>query len=563
MGDRTVDVEGATGVLRLERHQRAFERTRLREIAPAQAFDPVSRKVLERHSAACGARQAPVFLDVDDDGLAAVLRDDLRTELPGRPSPYPPPVAFDVAVIGGGTAGCVLAARLSKDSDRRVCLVEAGPDYGARASGAWPAGLLDPRTFCFTHDWGAGGEDNRSLGARVIGGCSTHNACMAVIGTPADYDEWGDAWRYDAFAPYLARARETLRVVSANTADPAPLHVAFLEAAGDAGLPLLDDPDDPVRTVGRATLPVNVVEGTRWNAAFAYLDEARKRPNLSVLADTTVDRLALDGTRVEGVITATGERIDAGTVVLASGAYFTPAILLRSGIGPEEELARHAIPVVETLPVGEALLDHHGTGISWGRTPALDRATAAHVTRTGTLFRPHAFVKAASASCAPGSWDLHLLTWASPSDDETGYDAGLSVFHMKPGSAGRVRLCSRDPAALPVVERGFLRDPSDLDVVVEGLERARDLAARPPLARLLGPEVAPGSEDLPAYARRTMRNYFHPAGTCGIGRVVDERGRVLGIDRLVVADASVMATIPRANTNLTTVAIAERLAETI
>ena len=457
----------------------------------------------------------------------------------------------------------MLAARLSAEPDRRVCLIEAGPDYGPRSSGAWPDDLLDPRGFSFTHDWGAGGEDERSLGARVIGGCSSHNACMAVVGTPADYDEWGATWRYEAFAPYLDRARDMLCVVAANTAEPAPLHVAFLEAAGEAGFPLLDDPDDAARPVGRATLPVNLVDGARWNTAFAYLDPGRARPNLTVLAETAVDRLAVDGTRAEGVITAAGERIDAGLVVLAAGAYFTPAILLRSGVGPEDELARHAIPVVETLPVGEALLDHHGAALGWERTPVLDRETADHVARTGAIFRPHAFVKAASTSCPPGSWDLHVLSWTSPSDDGSGYEAGLSAFNMKPASAGRVRLRSRDPAALPVVERGFLRDPSDLDVVVEGLELARGLAARPPLARLLGPELAPGSEELPAYARRTLRNYFHPAGTCGIGRVVDERGRVLGIEGLVVADASVMPTIPRANTNLTTVAIAERLAETI
>src|SRR6185369_5482237 len=156
----------------------------------------------------------------------------------------------------------------------------AGPDYGARASGAWPADLLDPRSLTFTHDWGTGGEDDRSLGARVIGGCSTHNACMAVVGTPADYDEWGHAWRYEAFAPY----------------------VAFLEAAGDAGFHMLDDPDDPAQPVGRATLPANVVEGTRWNAAFAYLDAARSRANLSVLAEAPVDRLVLDGTRAMGVL---------------------------------------------------------------------------------------------------------------------------------------------------------------------------------------------------------------------------------------------------------------------
>jgi len=354
-----------------------------------------------------------------------------------------------------------------------------------------------------------------------------------------------------------------LRVVSANTSEAAPLHVAFLESAGDAGFHMLDDPDDPAQPVGRATLPANVVEGTRWNAAFAYLDAARSRANLSVLAEAPVDRLVLDGTRAMGVLTAAGERIDAGAVVLAAGAYFTPAILLRSGVGPEDELSRHSIPVVQALPVGEALLDHHGTGIGWERTPVLDQEGADHVARTGPVFRPHSFVKTASTSCAPGSWDLHLLSWVSPSDDGSGYEAGMSAFHMKPGSAGRVRLRSGEPAALPMVERGFLRDPGDLDVVVEGIELARELAAQRPLARLLGAEVAPGPERLPAYVRRTMRNYFHPAGTCGIGRVVDERGRVLGIDRLVVADASVMPTIPRANTNVTTVAIAERLAETI
>jgi choline dehydrogenase len=472
-------------------------------------------------------------------------------------------VAFDVAVVGGGTAGCVLAARLSENGGRSVCLIEAGPDYGPLTSGAWPDDLLDPRSLTFTHDWGTGGEDGRSLGARVMGGCSTHNACMALTGTPEDYDEWGEEWRYEDLAPFLRRARETLSVVPANTPAPAPLHVAFLEAASEAGFPRLTDPDDPARPVGTAPLPSNVVDGTRWSTAFAYLDEARPRRNLTILADTAVDRVELDGTRGVAAITAEGERVEAGIIVLAAGAYSTPAILLRSGIGPADELARHDVPVVQPLPVGDVLLDHHGTGIRWERTTALDRATADHVAGSGPVFQPHALVKAASATCSPGSWDLHLLSWTSPADDGTGYEASVAVFHLKPRSAGRVRLQSRDPAALPVVERGFLRDPSDLATIVEGIELAREIAAQPPLARLLGREREPGNEDLAVYATRTLRNYFHPAGTCGIGRVVDTRGRVLGTEALVVADASVMPTIPRANTNLTTVAIAERLAETI
>ena len=472
-------------------------------------------------------------------------------------------MTFDVAVVGGGTAGCVLAARLSEDGERRVCLIEAGSDYGHRSEERWPGDLLDPRAFTFTHDWGTGGEDRRSLGARVIGGCSVHNACMALAGSASDYDEWGAGWSYDRFAPYLDRARRMLRVAPANTSDPAPFHRAFLDAAAALGLPFLDDPDDLRQPVGVARLPANVVDGVRWSTPLAYLDDARERPNLTIHAGTLVDRVDLDGRRALGAITATGERIEADTVVLAAGAYFTPAILLRSGIGPEAELGRHAIGVVEALPVGEPLLDHHGTGIRWGRTDALDRETADHVARTGPLFLPHAFVKAASTACAGDAWDLHLVSWTNPSDDGTGYEGSMGVFHLKPGSSGRVRLRSRDPGELPVVERGFLSHGNDLATVVEGLELARELAAQKPLARLLGGESEPGAEDLSAYATRTMRNYFHPAGTCGFGRVVDADGRVLGIEGLVVADASVMPTIPRANTNLTTVAIAERLAETI
>lgn len=471
---------------------------------------------------------------------------------------------YDAVVVGGGTAGCVIASRLSEERGRTVCLIEAGPDYGPFSAGRWPADLLDPRGLTFTHDWGTGGEDERSLGARVIGGCSTHNACMAVAGTSEDYDEWGDLWRWTRFGAYVARARAMLAVAPANTPDPAPLHVAFLEAAASLGLPFLDDADDQSRPTGAARLPVSVVDDTRWNTAFAYLDPARDRANLTVLADTLVDRIALDGTRATGAVVATsGERIEADVVVLTAGAYFTPAILLRTGIGPEQELARHKIPVVATLPVGEVLLDHHGTGINWQSNGLLNRVTADHVRRTGPLYAPHAIVKAASSACARGSWDLHLVSWTNATQECDGFEASVGVFHMKPRSAGRLRLRSREPRELPDVERGFLSDPSDLATVVEGLELARALAKRTPLARLLGAERAPAEEPLDNYARRMMRNYFHPAGTCGIGRVVDGFGRVYGVDRLFVADASIMPTIPRANTNLTTVAIAERIAEAI
>jgi len=188
-------------------------------------------------------------------------------------------VDFDVLVVGGGTAGCVLAARLSESPERRVCLLEAGPDYGPLRDGRWPPEILDPRALAVTHDWGPGGEDQRSLGARILGGSSAHNACMIIVGSPADYDEWGPGWSVADLVPHLDRARAQLGTARANTDRPVSFHGAFVQAAHAVGLPLLDDPNDPARPVGVAPFPANVVDGLRWNASFAYLDPARSRPN--------------------------------------------------------------------------------------------------------------------------------------------------------------------------------------------------------------------------------------------------------------------------------------------
>ena len=465
---------------------------------------------------------------------------------------------FDVVVVGGGTAGCVLAARLSDDADRQVCLLEAGPDHGPLVAGRWPSELLDPRALPETYSWGVGGEDARRLGGRLLGGSSAINACVVVEGTPTDYDEWGEEWAHDRFRPYLERARGKLRTTSANTPSPGPFHAAFVDAARGVGLPFLADPDDPTTPVGVAPFPANVADGVRWNAAFAYLDPCRDRPNLTIAAETLVDRVLLRGTCAEGVVDADGSVFEADTVVLSAGAYFSPAILLRSGIGSEDQLAGLGVPVVSALPTGERLLDHCGTDVAWEPAPALARDAAARAAN-GELVQPHAVVKAASSSCSPDSWDLHLLSWIYPVNH--GFEASVIVFHMKPSSSGRVSLRSRDPRDNPHVERGFLTRAEDLPPILEGIELARSLGAAAPLRDLLARELRPGALDPAQYVERTVRNYFHPAGTCAIGAVVDERCRVLGVDGLVVADASVMPTIPRANTNLTTAAIAERVAD--
>jgi choline dehydrogenase len=214
---------------------------------------------------------------------------------------------------------------------------------------------------------------------------------------------------------------------------------------------------------------------------------------------------------------------------------------MRSGIGPERDLQVLGIPVVADLPAGSRLLDHCGTTVAWRLSGELQAEAREHAAGEG-LVEPHVVLKAASSRCPPDTWDLHLLSWISPSEGGP-HEAAAIVFHMKPLSTGRVRLRSRDPLEAPVVERGFLTREEDLAPILEGIELARRLAGTPPLRELLEDEVRPGLEDPERYSA-----------------VVDGDCRVFGVEGLLVADASVMPTIPRANTNLTTAAIAERVA---
>lgn len=437
--------------------------------------------------------------------------------------------AFEDVVVGAGSAGCVVAARLS-EAGRDVCLVEAGPDYGPYAEGRWPADILDSRWLAFSHAWETEREDRSQLRARIMGGCSAHNACVVLAGAPADYDEWGHGWSHAAVEPHLRRAEEMLRVRRLAADELSPWHSAFARAAGaDAILH-----------------PVNVVDGVRWNAAFAYVDPVRER--LTVLADTLVDRVLLAGDRAVGVQTSVGE-LRAERVILSAGAYGSPGILLRSDIGAQRG-----------LPVGEGLLDHVGVGLGFEPTARLARETA-EFERDWPLSMAQVTVQARSSACEEGVCDLYLFPAVDPAVDGV-YEISVAAFAMKPRSRGSVRLNSRDPSAPLAIDHGFLSDARDVDALVEGVEAIRALAARGPVSDYVAREIRPGlGVDAADHVRGAARGFFHPTGTCAIGRVVDGDGGVLGIDGLHVVDASVMPTIPRANTNLTTIALAERLAE--
>jgi choline dehydrogenase-like flavoprotein len=489
--------------------------------------------------------------------------------------------SFEVLILGGGTAGCVLAARLSENPERTVCLVEAGTDYGHLDEGHWPADLLDPTDPPTSHDWEPGGELSGAR-CKVLGGCSAHNASFVVWPSPEDCDEWepfgGSAWTFAELEPYLRRAEGRLRTRPLEDEERNPWARQLLEGATALGLQPIDSLNDFDAARGIAWIPVNVSRGARWSTALAYLDEARARPNLDVVADTLIERVLVSDDHAEGAVVhgpSGSSELRAGLVIVSAGAYGSPAILLRSGIGPGEQLTEHGIPAqIDLAGVGGNLVDHSGVSIGFKPSAELIEELEDQ-SRSGRMFRAGTIARAGSASCPQDTWDLHLLSW-TPRDEEGAWGARFSAYAMKPQSTGNVRLRDADPASLPQVEHGFISDAAGQDsaTILDGLEQLRQIAANRIEAGAIETEIEPGPaaegrQGLAEHLRANVRGYFHPVGTCRVGSaddpeaVVDGNCRLHGIDNLYVCDASVMPTIPRANTNLITVAIAEQIADSL
>lgn len=492
------------------------------------------------------------------------------------------PSYSDVVVIGGGTAGAAVAGLLAERGDRSVLLLEAGPDYGHLREGRWPRDLLDGRALAETHDWdftsaARNGQPRHQLQrAKVIGGCSAHNGCIAIWGSGADYDGWAaagnDGWSTAEVIPYFERAMARLRVREYAPEEVMPFHGACLEAMIAAGIPRTANLNDLNEDAGAALAPVNNPEGIRWSTALAYLDPVREKGRLTVAGDVLVDKINLRGARavsVDVICADARATVAAGRIFLCAGAYGSPAVLLRSGVGPAAELAALGIPALLELPgVGRNLHDHPGITLTHYGTPLLDSLMHELIAAGKSVYTEQSLAKARSSFCGE-AFDLHIAPLTAAAPDATGrWECKMFVSNVAPLSRGRLTLRHSDPQANPVIDTGYFTDPGDRDLAVlrDGVAQTREIARHPQFAPLLGEEADETATIVSAEGvRRQSLHYFHPVGTCKMGpasdpdAVVDPMGNVHGLEGLHVVDASIIPTVPRANTNLPTLMLAERI----
>jgi choline dehydrogenase-like flavoprotein len=527
---------------------------------------------------------------------------------------------FDYVIVGGGSAGSVLAARLSEDPAVRVALLEAGPvDKSLLVqcpTGIVAGGMLKGWKFNWAFETvpqpGLNGRRGYQPRGRGLGGSSSINAMIYIRGQREDYDHWAalgnPGWGWDEVLPYFLKAENNERGADAHHATGGPLNVMdplcpsesaklFVEAARQAGIPL--NPDfNGEHQEGAGLYQLTQKGGERCSAAKAYLGPALGRPNLTIFTGASATRIVLEGRRATGVevrIDGQLRRIDAGReVLLCAGALQSPQLLMLSGIGPGAQLQQHGLVVQHDLPgVGEHLHDH----ISVTQVISAPRRTDTFTVspsgaprvikgaydwlrkRTGVLTsniaEAGAFIKSSPDEPRP---DLQLHFVITKLFDHArklpiGHGYTCHLCPLRPASRGTLRLASADPGAAPLIDPNFFGERADMDLLMRGFKQLRQILKQPALADFGGQEVpdlaaAQTDAQIEAYIRRNSDTEYHPVGSCRMGPdprqdVVDAQLRVHGIAGLRVVDASIMPRIVSGNTNAPVIMIAEKAAHMI
>ena len=528
----------------------------------------------------------------------------------------PAPDTYDFIVVGAGSAGCVLANRLTESGRHRVLLLEAGSD----SRHPWlriPLGygkLFTDRRFNWCYQTEPQPEcHGRNVIAprgKVMGGSSAINGLIYIRGQAGDFDQWrqqGNAgWSYDDVLPYFRKAEDNERDADdwrgaggplgvSDLRDRHPIAAAYVEAAQQCGYPRNGDFNGAAQE-GAGFYQTTTRKGVRSSTAVAYLDPARRRPNLAVVADALATRILFDGRRAAGIRYAVnGEERTAhagGEVLVASGAFNSPQLLQLSGLGPAALLRSHGIAVMADMPgVGDGLNDHYFARIILRCKESLSLNDAVHKWRLGAvavlryaLFRRGYFaIPALVAGC---------FLRAHPASETPDIQASVALFSvqnigdalhpfsgvtgvctlLRPESRGHVRIKSADPRQAPAIHPNYLAAQRDRDTLVAGMRALRRIIQAPAMAQHIAEEVEPGpgcdsDADLLDYIRRRGSTVYHPVSTCRMGQegraVVDERLRVRGFAGLRVIDASIMPAVVSGNTNAATIMIAEKGADMV
>jgi choline dehydrogenase len=492
---------------------------------------------------------------------------------------------FDVVIVGGGSSGAVLANKLSTDPSRNVLLLEAGAAHPPRNI---PEVLLDPARVGGDKDtdWGYTarvGPLTRVIPVprgKALGGSSAVNATVALRARSNDFEKWTargiKGWSFpEVFETYRMlentpdgddryRGRTGVFPVRQRSyGELTPSLRAFIDASVHQGFDKVGDPNGPVQN-GVFPYPLNTVDNIRQSTALTYLSEdVRIRPNLAIVGHCEIDRVLFDGTRASAVVTSAGAIYPAAEeVILAAGTYGSPAILMRSGIGPADELNAMDINVIADLPVGRRLQDHP----FYFNTYALRSGSLEMSPAEGAL------LWTASSWAKDGELDLHISATHlfDPADSPTGGAIVLAVAVVQPDSVGTLRLNRKNPRGAPVIDLNFLATARDRRRMLEGIKLSRSIGRDDIFAQTSAFEMLPGDSiqddvTLQSVISQQIRAYEHPTSTAPMGgdddewAVVDEMGTVRGFSKLRVIDASIIPQVPSTATNLTTIMLAEHI----